>query len=384
MNIKPYVGNQYGLQFPVFSDGYVEVSYSDNIYSDTTSGQNLGIWEHKGSFSAEVLFTPYDINGYGSDVATTNGVNVNNHMGNQLSKKTMPSRSALVTGTATVDLDYMSVANRLKHRMALISSTNFNLYLINTTSINVNQPAEYRLEAHLTKGGVTNIVQSQTIITATDKHISYHDNPLYYLYKQNQAFLFDTGKTIAATPSATTIHVAAPSGAHKFYPRQKLYREDGELLGEIKTVAEVEAGLSGSNPDAVLITFVNDTNSAGSYTLANSRIYIEVAKEATYMKSAMHVGYTFNANANMHELYFNGTKVGEALHPNSSSFTFGNASIVLGQNRGSSTYRYSQFYGELHEVAVQAGFKGSFSRTNTLLPFYNKTLLYVDFEEADL
>ena len=40
--------------------------------------------------------------------------------------------------------------------------------------------------------------------------------------------------------------------------------------------------------------------------------------------------------------------------------------------------------GELHEVAVLRGSKNSINTTTTLLPQYNETLLYVDFEEADM
>ena len=48
MNLIPYAGRQYGLQFPVMCDGYVSVDYSDNIASE-----GRGIWDHEGSFTVE-------------------------------------------------------------------------------------------------------------------------------------------------------------------------------------------------------------------------------------------------------------------------------------------------------------------------------------------
>mgnify|MGYP003142283318 FL=1 len=182
MNLIPYAGNQYGLKFPVMCDGYVSVDYSDNIASESR-----GIWGHTGSFTVEVLFTPYDVNGYGSNSTgtTTSGRPVdtfcNGGFGNQTSQKTMPSRAANIT-TNTDDILYMPVANRLNHRMCLFSSTNFKLYLINNTTSSVNQPAEYYFEAKLTTGVITSTVRTPTLIKARNTHTMNDGDPTLFSY----------------------------------------------------------------------------------------------------------------------------------------------------------------------------------------------------------
>ena len=46
------------LQFPAFCDGYVNIDYTQAV-----AGEPTGIWANEGSFTIEMLVTPYDVNG---------------------------------------------------------------------------------------------------------------------------------------------------------------------------------------------------------------------------------------------------------------------------------------------------------------------------------
>jgi hypothetical protein len=379
MNIRPYIGDQYGLQFPVFCDAYIDVNYNNN-----TSSENIGIWNHTGSFSLQTLVTPYDINGYGSTPATTNSANINNDMGNQTVKHTMPSR-AVRTSTTTQDISYMPVANRLNHRMAIFSSTNFKLYLINNTSTNVNQPAEYYLQAQITLDSTTNTINSNSIFIPTSSHVSAVVAETSYLFKNNQPYLIDTTKVVASSSASNRITVTFDGDSKtRFYVGQKLYREDGILLGIIDTITEVDTNSSGS-VDSVRIQFTENMDVSGSYTIASSRLYMEIGREAKYIKGCNMLGYSYNADTASHSLFLNGERLATtSVNSPTTAFSFGEANITLGQDTTATTFRNSQFYGILHELAVLRGHTSNMSDRINLLPSYYSTLLYVDFEEADL
>ena len=117
---------------------------------------------------------------------------------------------------------------------------------------------------------------------------------------------------------------------------------------------------------------------------SSTDIYLNAPKEITYPLSAHHVGVSYHSPSNRINIFFNGTKIVNGKHADTTIFTFGAADITLGQDRTSTSNKYSQFMGELHEVAVLKGSKSSMNTTTTLLPQYSETLLYIDFEEADI
>ena len=371
MNLIPYAGNQYGLKFPVLCDGYVSVDYSDNIASE-----GRGIWDHEGSFTVEVLFIPYDVNGYGSNsqAAAAFDRTINGDFGNQTSQKTMPSRDANIS-TNTLDIDYMSVSNRLSHQMCLFSSTNFKLYLVNSTTTNVNQPAEYYFEAKLTTGSTTTTVRTPVLFKSRNRHTMSASAPTEFNYINNQVHLMDSGfnatyPSSAASPTTSKMDII-DSNNGRAQIGTKLYKSDGTLMGTITSAAYTSS-------KAVLTL---DSNMS---SFDEEAIYIEAPREITYPLSPHHVGVSYNKASNSISIFYNGAKITTLKHTDTNTFSFGRADITLGQDRTSSSKRYSQFMGELHEVAVLRGSKTSINTTSTLLPQFNETLLYIDFEEADI
>ena len=371
MNLIPYAGNQYGLKFPVLCDGYVSVDYSDTVASESK-----GIWKHEGSFTLEMLFIPYDVNGYGSNsqAAATYDRSVNGDFGNQTSQKTMPSREKNIS-TTTLDEGYMSTSNRLSHRMCLFSSTNFKLYLINKTTTNVNQPAEYYFEVQLTTGSTTSTVRSGVLIKSKSTHNMSSYAPTEFTYTNNQVYLMDSGFNVTHPTSAITKTVfkmdIIDSNNGRAQVGMKLYKSDGTVIGTITAATYTST--------RALLTMDSDVSS-----LNGEDIYIEAPREITYPLSPHHVGVSYNRGSNSITIFYNGATVANGIHTDNSVFSFGVGDITLGQDRTSSSKRYSQFMGELHEVAVLKGSKSSMNTTVTLLPQYNETLLYLDFEEADI
>jgi hypothetical protein len=377
MNLIPYVGRQYGLQFPVMCDGYVSVDYSDNIATEET-----GIWGHKGSFTLEVLFNPYDVNGYGSNsTGTATGSRphdtfCNGGFGNQTSQKTMPSRAANIS-TTTDDIGYMPVTNRLSHRMCLFSSTNFKLYIINKTSTSVNQPAEYYIEVQLTTGSTTTTVRSGKVFTARSLHSMNHADPTLFSYTNNTVNLFKTNFTGSQSVANDKLLVSdADSNLRQMRLEngQTLFKSDGTVIGVVESVSATSA-------TNILFEMDRDVH----VTCASSTdIYLNAPKEITYPLTAHHVGVSYSRPSNSISIFFNGSKIVDGEHTDTNQFTFGSADITIGQDRTSSSQRYSQFMGEIHELAVLKGYKSSINTTSTLLPQFNDTLLYIDFEEADI
>jgi len=374
MNLIPYAGNQYGLKFPVLCDGYVSVDYSDTVATEPK-----GIWKHEGSFTVEMLFIPYEINGYGSNSqgTTANDKTVNNGFGNQTSQKSIPSRDKNIS-TTTLDIGYMPVTNRLSHRMCLFSSTNLKIYLINKTTTNENQPSEYYIEVQLTTGAAsTSTVRTGVLFKSKNNHTMSASAPTEFIYTNNQVYLMDSGFNItfpvtSGTNNASRMDIV-DSNNGRIHIGQNLYKADGTLLGTVTA-----ATYTGSKGHFTLDTSILSSDDDGE------DIYIEAPREVAYTLSPHHIGVSYNRGSNSITIFYNGSKVANGIHTDTNVFTFGNADITLGQDRTSSSKRYSQFMGELHEVAVLKGSKSSINTINTLLPQFNETLLYIDFEEADI
>ena len=82
------------LQFPAFCDGYVNIDYTQAV-----AGEPTGIWANEGSFTIEMLVTPYDVNG-DSDHAMFD------------------------VKTLKVNEDYFPIAQRVNSTMTLLYNTN--------------------------------------------------------------------------------------------------------------------------------------------------------------------------------------------------------------------------------------------------------------------
>jgi hypothetical protein len=182
--VNAYVGKPYKLVFPLLCNGYLNINYDDTVTvgsdgSSTTAISRLKpLWAHDGSFTLEAIITPYDVNGVASRTAGKDGI--------LDSQKTPPYPDATNEGQASrfnnyESVNYLGYLNQhLTQKMMIFHNTNLKLYLQNTTSSSYNQPAEYKVVAEITSGGVTKTIQTDTVIKATNRLIGYYDSSAYY------------------------------------------------------------------------------------------------------------------------------------------------------------------------------------------------------------
>ena len=66
--------------------------------------------------------------------------------------------------------------------------------------------------------------------------------------------------------------------------------------------------------------------------------------------------------------------------------TFGREDIVIGKKTTGNVSASAdcQFMGEIHELAVIGNYQKSFRYTNSLMPKFSETLLFLQFEEENL
>ena len=164
-----FVGDTKSMVFPILCDAHLKQDYSKHNLANSVLSDRQGIWGLT-EFSIEAVFTPYDVNGYGSKTSTSQGV-LN-------SIKTMPSLGVGASNPANYQsYDYLGT-NRGTHKMMLYHNANFSFYLQNTAPSNINRPAEYKLVAAFPN--ISTTVESETLIFGTNKMFNYVDSNSYY------------------------------------------------------------------------------------------------------------------------------------------------------------------------------------------------------------
>ena len=98
-----------------------------------------------------------------------------------------------------------------------------------------------------------------------------------------------------------------------------------------------------------------------------------------------HIAVSYSPSGDM-VIFYNGNEVKRGSHTVGGNFSFHPSNIYLGQNPDGSygAIRKSQFMGEYHELSITGGYRKTFRSMNSLLPTFKNTLLYMDFEEANL
>jgi len=164
-----FVGDTKSMVFPILCDAHLKQDYSKHNLTNSVLSDRQGVWGLT-EFSIEAIFTPYDINGYGSKTSSSQGV-LN-------STKTIPSLGVGASNSANYQsYDYLGT-NRGTHKMMLYHNTNFSFYLQNTAPSNINRPAEYKLVASFPN--ISTTVESETLIFGTNKMFNYVDSNSYY------------------------------------------------------------------------------------------------------------------------------------------------------------------------------------------------------------
>jgi len=362
-----YAGTQNSLQFPVLSDAYVKLDYGNNI-----AGEPLGVWNHEGSFTIEMLVTPYDVNGYGNNTVLGS---TNADIGKQTSSKTMPAR-ALIHATTTQDVEYLPVTNRLAQEMVLFYNDNLDIRLVNKTTHTYNNPAEYAVKVSMTLGSTVKNVESAKAIVSRKEHL-YTDSTdaTTYLYRNYAAFAKESGYTVQAGGISGAVITTTGTNANRVFSiGDDVYAFDGVKLGRVLTCSSTSIGLESS------ITYTPVTD------LYDTKIYLPVEKEALYLLSPYHIAVSYEDASKRISIFINGKILASGIHDGTDKFSFAQSTIYLGQNPTATTSqlkRNSQFMGEYHELSITNAFQDTFTSLYTIDNQYRNVLLYLDFEEVD-
>ena len=207
--VSAYVGKPYKLVFPLLSKGYLNIDYDKSVTvgsdnSSTTAITRLRpLWAHKDSFTMEALFTPYDVNGIGCNTAGRHGV-LDSTRTPPYPNDTLSDRDTTYESVAY--LGEGASAAYLTHKLMLFYNTKLKLYLKNTTTSSYNQPAEYKIVAELTSGGVTKTIQTDAVIKPVNTLRSYYDSSGYYSHHNTSYQRISTTATGSNPQGSVTIN----------------------------------------------------------------------------------------------------------------------------------------------------------------------------------
>jgi len=384
-------GKQRSLVFPVMCNAHVRIDYSDNIPkgADNTAASSddvvYGLWGLKDNFTIEATITPYDVNGYASRFHDLNIQSIEN------SKKILPAIDKDQTSTDYLSHSYLSESAKLTHEMRIFHSTKVQVSLVNVTTHNHNQPAQYKIRFKLILGSTTTTLDSDVVITPSSGiNWPLANNTTNSLTKG----LFDAdGKythsferaTHSSGNSGTTLAFSSPTLAEdNFYDGQELFISNGGVPQSIGTIDHVRVtGESSALPPVKL-------NTSQSTALNSTDIYVKTLQHPAYVDNFNHIAVTYNDTQKLMSIYLDGNLIKSTTHTATGTnlFSFDREDFFLGANgtgakgAANTAVTNNQFMGEMHEFAISSIAKTNFNIFN-LTPRYANTLLYFRFEEVD-
>ena len=378
--VNAYAGEAYRLVFPILSNGYLLLNYDDTVTqiegttatvggtgddpsgvtptTDTiTATRERSIWAHKDSFTLEAIVTPYDVNGVGNRT-TGHGVldstrtppYPNNSISNRLT--TYESVDVLAAGS-----------NAWKtHKLMMFYNTNLKFYLQNTTESALNQPAEYKLVAELTSGGVTKTISSEVIIKANNTLYNYYDTGGYYHGNSTSFTKLSSSAGVQAGVVSSGANMKLPDGEADALVGKgtKVYDSNLNLIGEALSVTA-----QGDNSD--LVVFKADT-----LTNVTSTVYVSQLREAMYLEQMYKFSLVYLKGGYVEMYVNNGLIKREQISMEPLQLDASDCQI------GRGTTNQEQFYGEIFEISMHKG-KQPCPTYKTLTPSYNNILFYYAF-----
>jgi hypothetical protein len=364
------IGKQRGLVFPVMCNGHVRIDYSDNVPTTSITEDNIayGLFAHTGNFTFESILTPYDINGFGQYSATARPTTT-------ATQKVMPT--AVFSDAASADFqsnEYMPIANRLVHEMNIFSNSNFSISLVNATTHNENQPAQYKIKVVLKIDGTDyTTTTDNTVINATTGFGWFYTSDTLEGFDSQGRITHVLGGTTDGSNSGTTIPVASTT---KFHAGQEVFLRDGFTFTSLGTIASINAGVS----------IVLNTTPSSSIS-SSTKIFISSYKDPSYINNQFHVACSYNDVGKEVRIYLNGILVKKAILSTTGSFSMAKEDCFIGASSNNGTGTESaiankQFMGEMHEMSMVNTLKNKFLIHN-LLPNLSDTLFYFRFEEVD-
>tara|TARA_R110000824_G_scaffold152721_1_gene324024 strand:- start:167 stop:1372 length:1206 start_codon:yes stop_codon:yes gene_type:complete len=401
MSYQTFIGEKQSLVFPVMGYSYLTIDYNREIAdrtpdvgdanTDTTDDIPYSIFGHTDSFTISTIITPYDVNGYKYLFKEKDNPTGKNGITN--SKKTMPHNQfktiSYVNGdgssTTTSDSQHQSYSyftdNHKTHEMMIFYNTNVQLSLVNDTSIEHNQPAEYKIRFTVVADGVSDSLTSDVVIKSDTKS-NINSGSINLLNGFDGEGNFKSyekiDKTITMASTNTFTNTPTNTAGQFFVNGEKLYTESGQVFTHAGTVTNT----SGST-----------TSIAAGHSITSSEVlYREGPKEALYLVTPFHIGASFDAKSGKMIVFINNVKIAEQGHSSTpiTDFLFTRDNSYIGAkitgtlSTDNVATNRKQFMGEIHEFAITDSFTQEFNNTSTLLPTYRNLLLYYRFEEIDL
>ena len=360
-NYNTYVGTRESLKFPVMCDGYVSLEYDDNVASTP-----YGIWDLDDSFTFQSIITPYDVNGNSKSAVLT-------------SEKTMPTGSS----ASNQGKKYLPYANRYTHKMNIFYSTNFEIFLENTTKTNFNQPAEYRIGMRV-KLTNDDTLYTNKIIVAKENHSDMRNiNDMYSGTQKIRRYVETvTNNASGSSVSGAVFDLTLNSNGSNFVVHMPLYDSNNKYMGDI---IQIDADPS----NAVLHIGGGDADYVyGTFNSTTKKLYSSPLKEPLYVLGTNHIACSFNNGTGEMNIFIDGSLIGSKYHIDKETlnvdFNMDDSSIYLGQNPLATTPRYTQFMGEIHEVCITKNLMSSFPSIYSLIPQRKNLLLYLTFDGGEV
>jgi len=357
-----YVGETKSLVFPILSDGYIKQTYGNTNPTNTSLALRQGHWGITKGFTLEMIITPYDINGFGSK---TTGSGITD------SEKTIPSLNTSVTSNTTHYQSNKYTSDRYAHKMMLYYNKNFELYLENTTTININQPAEYRIVAKIHQDDTTKVTStSDTVIKPNNVLHGYYSGTNTQLYEGITTSLRQLDSSTSLNSSTRVISQMTTNETNLIGVGESIYGNTGKLIGTVASINSNDITLSATN------------FTAANYT---SDIYYSQPREALYIDSTYKVSCSFTGDAL--KLYLNNVEIASENVTLTDGFYFDPSDTWIGKGKvrtesgGSYTYTEStttQFMGEMYEICLH-GRREPSARSSTLSVGYSDIVFYYRF-----
>ena len=406
MSYTILTGKQRSLVFPIMSNAFLTIDYSDSIPSSEVV---YGIWELEEDFTFECVLTPYDINGYGSE--SENGYQIPIQSINQSSniisssnnittdsKKIMPALfKSVYTLGEQFDYEselYITRTARLNHEMRIFSSTNLQISLVNDTLHNENNPARYKIKVGIKLGSNSmEYFTSDAVILPNQgyryKFVSSSESAYQYEYSlsgfndEGKMEYYFIGKPSGANTGATIPMQSTTTPLNLLFAgnKQELFVRDGQDFISLGTINTASAG--SDSPRTIVLT------SSPTVSLsATSELYIKAFLDPLYINNTYHVACSWDNENKKINIFLDGKVVKIGTHTRTDDFSMVAEDFFIGATGGGATgvgsaITNKQFMGELHELSIMNKKVNSFSAINNLMPNFNDTVLYLRFEEVD-
>jgi len=377
-------------------NGFLTIDYEENIpdagtSSDKTDDTTYGLWAHTGSFTFESIITPYDIMGAGTTNSTQSAV------ANRLtSKKIFPAKLNAESSSDTQGDTYMTGTLRDSHEMAIFSSTNFSLFLVNEspTSGKGNTrhlPARYKIRAKIKIGTNTTREFTSPVVISPNQTSFYKysaTEDLTGISNNRMQFIKvgDVDATAAYGVAPATISVLGVNHPSASFTMTEITIGKTEFfIRNGSTYINLGIPVSGNSQQ---LNFISISSANQTLINAGCELFVRDRADPAYINNAFHIACFFDNTSREVGIYFNGSKVLSEIHQDLGDFIFAREDLFIGANGAANTGANSatnnkQFMGELHELSIVNKRKEVFSSITNLTPTYDDALVYLRFEEID-